>query len=63
MNAEPPCDASVINSYPWDEELMMSVKKKPIRAVAYSIDMTAVRWLAALVFALALLAIPHLALL
>jgi len=38
----------------------MSVKKKPIRAVAYSIDMTAVRWLAALVFALALLAIPHL---
>jgi hypothetical protein len=42
---------------------MMSVKKKPIRAVAYSVDMTAVRWLAALVFALALLAIPHLALL
>ena len=39
----------------------MSVRKRPIRAVAYSVDMTAARWLAALVFALALLVIPHLA--
>jgi hypothetical protein len=39
---------------------MMRAKKKPIRAVAYSIDTKATLWLTALVFALALLAIPHL---
>ncbi len=39
----------------------MLCKEKSIKAVARPADVTAVRWLAALAFALALLAVPHFA--
>lgn len=39
----------------------MVKKEKSIRALAYSVDVPLARWLAVLAFALALLAIPHLA--
>jgi hypothetical protein len=59
MNAEHRCHVTVIYSPSCGEDMTMLRKKKSIRAVAYPIDISAVRWLAALAFVLALLAIPY----
>jgi hypothetical protein len=44
-----------------DEDWMMTSKVKAVRTAAYPFEAPRARWLAALAFALALVAIPHLA--
>jgi hypothetical protein len=49
-----------MSSHSWDEELTMKKRVKS-KVVAYPAEVPAMRWLAALALALALLAIPHFA--
>ena len=60
MNAELARYVRVISSHSRDEEMTM-MKRVRARAVTYSAEVPALRWLATLAVALALLAIPHLA--
>jgi hypothetical protein len=47
--------------YSWDEELTMMKRVKATKTAAYPAEVSALRWLGALAFGLALVAIPHLA--
>ena len=60
VSGELACHASVMFSHSWDEELTMIKRVKAIKTAAHPVEVPALRWLAALVFALALVALPHL---
>jgi hypothetical protein len=61
VKREPCCHIGVISSHSWDEESTMMKRVKAIKTAADPAEVPALRWLAALAFALALVAIPHLA--
>jgi hypothetical protein len=50
-----------MSSHSWDEESTMMKRVKAIKTAAHPAEVPVLRWLAALAFALALVAIPHLA--